>query len=148
MRKKSSYRPRPVIRDTLAWILEGFTPLTAKPEENVRLRLRNHLAFDGILHGDATVTDLNTLVAVSNMTTALSRKYGQDWREEIRAAADAIEAMQIRFIKWKKVQAVASELDAVRLLLRIHDAQLDACRVTDLEDGIRLARAGERSVAL
>jgi hypothetical protein len=148
MRKKSTYRPKPIIRDTLAWIMEGFQPLTTKPEENVRLRLRNHLAFDGILHGDATATDLNTLVAVSNMTTALARKYGQDWAAEIRAAADAIEAMQIRFYRWKKVQAVAGELDAVRLLLRIHDAQLDACRVQDLEEGIRIARAGERSVAV
>lgn len=133
MRKRSSYRPRPVIRDTMQWIKQGFAPLTNQVDADRALRLRNHLAFDGILHGDADAQDLDTLIAMSNMATALARQHGADWRAEIRAAADAIEAMQIRYTRWHKVQATASELEAVRLLLRIHDAQLDATNVRDLE---------------
>lgn len=143
MRKKSSYKPRPIIRDTLSWVLGGFRPLTDIKDENVKLRLRNHTAFDSVIHGDATVQDLDTLIAMSNMTTALSRKHGADWREEIRTAADAIEAMQKRFYRWQKVQGTAAEIEAIALLLRIHDAQLDATRIADFDEAIKVARRGE-----
>lgn len=140
MRKKSPYRPRPVILDTLNWVKSGFKPLVSVGDENVKLRLRNHMAYDAILHGEANTADLNTLIAVSNMATALSRKHGADWKEEIRAAADAIEAMQIRYARWRKVQATPAELDAIGLMLRIHDAQLDASRINDIEQAVALAK--------
>lgn len=140
MRKRSSYRPRPVILDTLNWVKSGFKPLVSVADENVKLRLRNRMALDAVMHGEATATDLNTLIAVSNMATALSRKHGADWKEEIRAAADAIEAMQVRYAKWQKVQATKAELEVVELMFRIHDAQLDASRINDLEQAIALAK--------
>lgn len=147
MKKRSSYRPRGVILDTMAWVRGGFKPLTSIGEQNVTLRLRNHTAFDGVLHGDATVQDLDTLIAMSNMTTALSRKHGADWRDEIRAAADAIEDMQQRYYKWKKVQATPTELEAVRLLLRIHDAQLDASTINDLDAALQIVRKADAVAA-
>ena len=140
MRKRSSYRPRPVLKDAMAWIQSGFQPMVAVGDQNVTLRLRNHIAFNAVLTGTATVADLNILIAVSNMATALARKHGVDWREEIRAAADAIEAMQNRYIKWGKVQTTPTEIDAVALLLEIHDAQLDASRVVDLDQALKIAR--------
>lgn len=130
----------------MGWVKEGFMSVTDKPDDNVRLRLRNHTAFDSILHGDATPSDLNALVAMSNMTTALARKHGADWRMEIRAAADAVEAMQARYARWRKIQGTQPELDAIRMLLRIHDAQLDACNVADIDEGIRVARKGVAAV--
>ena len=131
----------------MAWIKEGFTPLTEKTSDDMRLRLKNRMAFDSIIHGDATASDLNVLIALSNMTTALARKYGQDWKMEIHEAATAIEAMQTRYYKWKKVQATQDELAKVSLLMKIHDAQLDACRVEDLDRAISLVRSKERGMA-
>ena len=147
MRKRSSYRPRPVLKDAMAWIQSGFQPVASVGDQNVTLRLRNHIAFNAVLTGTATVADLNVLIAVSNMATALARKHGVDWREEIRSAADAIEAIQNRYIKWGKVQSTSDEVDAISLMMRVHDAQLDAARIADLDTAIALAKHGVKRVA-
>ena len=140
MRKRSTYRPRPVILDTLNWVKSGFKPLVSITDENVKLRLKNRMALDAVIHGEGTPYDLDVLINVSNMTTALARKHGADWREEIRMAADAIEAMQRRYTRWKKIWAAPGELDAINLMFRIHEAQLDEARINDLEKAIALAK--------
>lgn len=146
MRKRSTYRPRGVIRDTMAWVKSGFAPLTSQKDADLALRLRNHAALYSIEHGGATAYDLDALIAASNMTTALARTHGADWRDEIRSAADAVEAMQTRYYRWGKVQATPIELEACALLMRIHDAQLDASRISDLEQAIRATKRGTQSL--
>ena len=145
-RKRSSYRPRPILRDTMAWVKESLTPISETGDQNVTLRLRNHIAFNAVLTGTATVADLDILIAVSNMATALTRQHGVDWQEEIRAAADAIEDIQKRYYKWHKVQATPAELNAVALLLEIHDAQLDASRIMDLDKALQIAKQKVREM--
>ena len=140
MRKRSTYRPRPVILDTLNWVRSGFKPLVEIADENIKLRLKNRMALDAVIHGDATPYDIDVLINVSNMCTALARRIGADYKDDIREAADAIEAMQRRYTRWKKVQATAAELEAINLMFRIHEAQLDAARINDLEQAIALAK--------
>ena len=137
MRKRSSYRPKPIIRDTVSFIKKGFEPIT-----DIDLRIKPRSSFEALRHGYATLSDLNRLVTVSNTTTALSRQVGRDWLPEIRQAADAIEAMQRRYATWGRVQATKPELEAVRLLLLISEAQLDVTRVQGLEIAIEVARKG------
>lgn len=146
MRKRSKYKPRPMLLDAMAWLKSGFAPLTAHTSANVDLRLRNTAAHGAILDGTATADDLDVLIGMSNMCTALARKHGADWREEIRSAADAIEAMQKRYFKWRKVQATPAELEAITLMTQIHDAQLDAARITDLDEAIAIARKGVKGI--
>ena len=143
-RKRSSYRPKAMLLDTMGWIKSGFAPLTKNVSANVDLRLRNTATHGAILDGTAIAADLDVLIGMSNMCTALARKHGADWREEIRSAADAIEAVQKRWQRWGKVQATPAELKAITLMTRIHDAQLDAVRVADLDESLAIARKGVR----
>ena len=141
MRKRSSYRPKGVILDTLKWVTDGFKPLVSIEEENVKLRLKNHSAFEAITSGRGARIDIDLLIAASNMTTALARKHGGDWREEIRKGVDAVESLRNRYNKWGKVQITDQEKIDISLLLQIHDAQLDACVINDLDKAIKLARS-------
>lgn len=141
MRKRSSYRPRPILLDTMAHVKTSLTPVSACSEENVVMRLATHTALESVIRGDATSQDIDKLIACSNMSTALARGgKGLDWRQEIRAGADAIEAIQKRYYRWKKVQATDAELDAIRMLVAIHNAQLDDSLVQDLDRAVIRAR--------
>ncbi len=146
MRKRSKYRPRPIIANPLAYVMEGFTKIVDKSEDNLRIRLRVRTSLQSIIEDKGTMQDLNALVSAANMTTALSRSHGYDWRNEILDGVNAVEAMQLRLAKWGKVQATPTELDKIRMLVDIHDAQLDEARVMDLEKAIAIARLGEKSV--
>ena len=146
MRKRSNYKPRGLIVDTMAWLKQGMQKVTALSDADATMRLQYEMSLDAVITNTATTRDLNILVSTANMTTALARKHGADWREEIRAGVDAIEAMQHRLSRWKKVQATAPELEAIKLLMRIHNAQLDAARVADIEAALVIAERGAQSV--
>ena len=145
-RKRSKYRPKGVIKDTMQFVLQGLSPLASQEDANIVLRMRNTEAHGAILNGTATANDLDVLIAMSNMATALARKHGTDWREEIRASTDAIEAIQKRYYRWKKIQATSAELEAITLMARIHEAQLDASTVIDIEKALDIAKRGVAAV--
>lgn len=144
MRKRSAYRPRPVILDTMNWVRNGFRPLTDVAGENVKLRLRNHTALNAIITGIGTNADIDTLIRASNMTNALKRNgFGADCSAIAIAGADALEAIRNRAKKWHKVQATPTEIEAIKEMMELHDAQLDVVRINDLDAGIKLAKKKE-----
>lgn len=140
MRKRSSYRPRPIMRDALGWVLQGLKSVT-ETDGNVDLRIRNMSALESVAKGAATMADVDTLIAVSNMAQALKRlDLGRDWAQELRAGADAIEALRNRGRASGRFLCRGPELQAIRLLMEIHNAQLDASRVGTVERAIDIAR--------
>jgi hypothetical protein len=142
MRKKSKYKPRPVLVNPLAYVLEGFEKVTDHKDENVKVRLKNRLALDALMHGTATGYDVDLLVNVANVSTALAiaADKGREWLTAIRAGVDAIEALRNR----PRKLCTGLELQAIRLLLDINDAQLDAATILDVEAAIKLVRLRER----
>jgi hypothetical protein len=146
-RKRSKYRPKGVIRDTMQFVLTGMAPITTQTDANIVLRVRNNAALRALTDGSATAADIDVLISVSNMGTALKRLgKGQDWAEELRAGTDALEAVQLRWKRWGKVQATPSELTAITLMVDIHEAQLDASRVIDIEKALDIAQRGVASL--
>lgn len=143
MRKRSRYRPRPVLADPLGFVLSGVAP-AADLEITPTIRVRNNSALASLRDGTATRHDVDALIDCSNMTTALVRvskgARGGDWRAEIRAGTDAIESIRNRAYKWGKVQATPTELAALELLVDIHDAQLDAISVVEAETAVKVAK--------
>ncbi len=140
MKKRSSYRPRPVLQDPLGYVLEGLRPLTDFGDTSLKARLQNESSLRAVIDGTAKKYDLDILINMSNMATALSRKHGVDWRAEIIQAAWVIDTMQKRLRKWGKVQATPSEIESLTLLADIHDAQLDAAAVVDVEKALRIVK--------
>ena len=141
-RKRSKYRPRGVIRDPIAFVLQGVSTLTSHDGPNTTLRIRNHSALESVIRGNATGDDVNTLIAAANMATALARLgKGLDWRAEIIAGGDAVAALRDR----PRKICTGPEIQAIRLLLEIHDAQLDASAIVDVEAAIARVKAAGRA---
>jgi hypothetical protein len=135
MRKQSKYKPKGVRADVISYVLKGLQPFKTV-EYSTTLRIRNHDAMDALRRGDATVADLDILIAAFNMCEAyvmLRPELGNDWKEEITAGLDALHAVGRRGIESKRFILKAEELKAMNLVLEIHDAQLDNTTISDME---------------
>jgi hypothetical protein len=68
-------------------------------------------------------------------------RIGDDWKDEIRAAQDALLAMGRRGVETGKFILRGPELTSFNLAMEIHDAQLDACTVAELEKAMDVVEA-------
>ena len=133
MRKRSSYRPKPIRADAVNWVLAGMKPMKDVPATTT-LRLRNHLALESLLKGTGTRADVDLIIGALNMTEVLALwGKGDDYRDEISAAQDALFAMAVRGAKSGRFLFTGPEMTAVKLGMEIHDAQLDVSLVSDIE---------------
>jgi hypothetical protein len=133
-RKRSSYRPRAVIQDTMGYIKQGHELMSEDTPTYMRIKARMHGAIVALNADTADVHDLNTLISVSNIATGYKNiDLGRDYEQEIRIGAHAVAAVRERLVKWKKVQATPAEREAISLLVDICDAQIDASTRADFE---------------
>ena len=136
MRKK--YRPKPIRMDNMAFVQAGIRPFEALPA-GTTLRVKNHDALNNLRMGIATREDMDMLIAASNIAEAMRRMgKGTDWKEELKAGHDAILAVARRGVKDMHFVMTGLELQALNLLMDVHDAQLDSCTVQDVESAIDL----------
>ncbi len=139
MRKKSNYKPRGVRLDNLSWIVAGMKKVGTLPTAGVALKLKNHEALDSILTGQGTKDHVDILIAAVNMSEALVRvrdELGIDWSNEIKAAQDAIYTMGKRGIERNRFAFTGPEMTAVKLVMDLHDEQLDNCVVREMEQAL------------
>ena len=139
MKKKSKYKPRGIRYDNLSWIVAGFKKVGSLPTAGVALKLKNHEALDSILTGQGTRAHVDVLIAAVNMSEALIRirdELGMDWKDEIRAAQDAIYKMGKRGVEKGRFAFTGPEMTAVKLVMDLHDAQLDDCCVREMEQAL------------
>lgn len=139
MKKKSKYKPRGIRLDNLSWIVAGMKKVGALPTAGVALKLKNHEALDSILKGHGTKEHVDVLIAAVNMSEALIRirdELGVDWKDEIRQAQDAIYTMGKRGFEKNRFAFTGPEMTAVKLVMDLHDAQLDDCSVKELEQAL------------
>jgi hypothetical protein len=141
MRKKSKYKPRPVRTDNLNWILAGMKKVGTLPTAGVALKLKNHEALDSILKGHGTREHVDVIINAVNMAEAMVRirdDLGADWKTEIRAAQDAIYTMGKRGFERGSFAFTGPEMTAVKLVMDVHDAQLDDCTVKEMETALHI----------
>ena len=136
MRKRSKYRPKGVILDTMAHVKSGMKRVgTIAP--GTTLKIKNHDALDKVRRGVATRQDIDTLIDAFNITEALAMmRIGDDWRNEIRAAQDALLELGRRGAETGKFILRGPDLTLFNTVMELHDAQLDACTVAELEKSI------------
>ena len=139
MKKKSKYKPKGVRYDNLSWIVAGMKKVGTLPTAGVALKLKNHEALDSILKGQGTKDHVDMLIAAVNMAEAMTRirdGLGRDWAEEIRAAQDAVYAMGVRGHEKGSFLFTGPEMTAVKLIMDLHDSQLDDCTVKEMEQAL------------
>jgi hypothetical protein len=139
MKKKSKYKPKGVRLDNMSWVIAGMKKVGALPTAGVALKLKNHEALDSILTGHGTRAHVDVLISAVNMSEALIRirdELGVDWKTEIRAAQDAIYTMGKRGVERGSFAFTGPEMTAVKLIMDLHDAQLDDCTVREMEQAL------------
>jgi hypothetical protein len=139
MRKRSKYRPRPIRTDALDYVLTSLKPVRHLQAEIAALRIRNHGALAEVCKGHATQHDITTLIAALNMTEAIALQgTGEHLMPEIRQAQDALYNLASRGLALgNRFILRGPELQALNQAMDIHDAQLDAISVQQLERALQ-----------
>ena len=141
MRKKSKYKPKGVRLDVMNWVLAGMKKVGTLPNAGIGLKLKNHEALDSILKGEGTKAHVDVLIHALNVAEALIRirdDLGADWATEIKAAQDAIYSMGKRGVERGSFAFTGPEMTAVRVVMDVHDAQLDDCTVKEMEKALEI----------
>jgi hypothetical protein len=139
MKKKSKYKPKGVRLDNMSWLIAGMKKVGTLPTAGVALKLKNREALDSILTGHGTRDHVDVMISAVNMAEAMTRvrdDLGRDWAEEIRAAQDAVYAMGVRGYEKGSFVFTGPEMTAVKLIMDLHDSQLDDCTVKEMEQAM------------
>jgi hypothetical protein len=139
MKKKSKYKPRGVRYDNMSWLIAGMKKVGTLPTAGVALKLKNREALDSILTGHGTKEHVDVMISAVNMSEAMIRiraDLGRDWALEIRTAQDAVYAMGVRGHEKGSFVFTGPEMTAVKLVMDLHDSQLDDCTVKEMEQAL------------
>ena len=97
MRKRSKYKPKGVLVDTMAWVKQGMQVVDQVPDAGLLLKIKNHEALASIVQGRGTRADVDVLISAVNVAEALAKfDIGADWFTEIKAGTSAIRDMARR----------------------------------------------------
>jgi len=140
MRKRSKYKPRQVFSDPVAWVINGFKPMRESAEA-LGLKIKNHQALVDLTQGKGDRDQIDVVIAAMNMAEALyiiNPDLGKDYASEIKAAQDALFHMARRGLDKGRFVFTGLEIQAVNLGMELHDAQLDACTIGELEQAMEV----------
>lgn len=135
-KKRMKYPPRCARTDTIEMVKEGLSPLHTAENGQwiVQVRLRNHSAVTEFVQGRGTTGSAEYIVHMYNMTRGLVLiGYGVEHTSVVLEAANVIQAIVERKKNKDTFILYASEILTLNKLLELHDAQLDAATIKDLE---------------
>ena len=139
MRKKSKYRPKGVVLNTMAYVMESMTPVEKHGSFLIDLKIKNHEAMTALTKGQATKTDLDMLIAMVNMVEALYRMgFGKEYADMVREGLDAIRDVARRGALTGRFILKANEMNAINAVMELHDAQMDVITVKDMEKAFQI----------
>jgi hypothetical protein len=141
VRKRSAYRPRQVLQNPLAFVLENITLLTQHENYLLDLQLKNSSAMQNLLQGRANKKDMNTLIAMSNITEMLQEMgFGKEFNDVCVDGREALIGIIMRAVNIKRFTPTGKEIQSLNMLMELHDAQMDVITVKDMDEAIKLAR--------
>jgi 5-formyltetrahydrofolate cyclo-ligase len=139
MRKRSSYRPKPVLVNPLLYVLESFTPVRAHDSYLIDLKIKNHGALSNLTRGLADKEDVSTLINMVNVVEALYRLgFGREYGDVVKDGLEALHDMGRRGVQTGRFVLKAQEMSHLNLIMELHDAQMDLITVKDMEKAIDL----------
>lgn len=141
MRKRSKYRPKPVLANTIGFVLEGMQPAANVDGGSylLDLKIKNHDAIDALRRGEATKAQMDTLIAMNNMTEALFRMgFGTEYGAVVAEGYSTMKEVCCRFARDGRVTLYPRELIALNAHLELHDAQMDVITVKDVERAVNM----------
>jgi hypothetical protein len=141
MRKRSKYKPKHVLLNPVGFVMEGLSPVRSHTSFMVDLKIKNHAALDSLTKGVATRTDIDTLIAMGNITEAFARMgFGSAYEEVVKEGLLALRAVGKRGAESGRFILKATEMTALNELMELHDAQMEVVTLRDMDEAIALVR--------
>jgi hypothetical protein len=141
MRKRSKYRPRGVIRNPIAYVMESMTPVAKHDSYLLDLKIKNSEAMVALMRGSATKGDVDILIAMSNIVEALYQLgFGAEYKDVAINGREALLGIVHRAVTTKRFVPTAEQIKALQDLMELHDAQMDVITIKDMERALAFAR--------
>ena len=141
MKKRSRYRPRRVLLDTMAFVQESLTPVARHESYLLDLKITNSMAMASLMKGTATKRDMDVLVAMSNIVEALYELgFGRQYQDVATEGRYAILSIVYRAVERLRFVPTGEDIKRLNTLMELHDAQMDAITIADMERAISLAK--------
>ena len=141
MRKRSKYKPKPVLVNPLGYVMESATPLIEHETYVVDWQLRSNSAFEKLLKGIADKKVINTLVAARNITEGLMVTLkGADADGTLARSAVALIELCDRGNAGKSLVMKAQEIQAMRDMMQLHDELLEVVTVRQFERALEYTK--------
>jgi len=137
MKKKSKYKPRPVLLNPLAYTVEGARLLAEEhPTYITELKIKNHAAMLALTRGEATRQDMDCLIQMYNIMDAFRMLGIGGIEKEIHTTGQSISSIARR----NKFLATGPEITAINGLMDYHDELFEHITVKQLEMAVREVR--------
>ena len=137
MRKRSAYRPKPVLVNPLLYVLESFRPVRDHDSYLIDMKIKNHGAMTNLTKGLAVRQDIDTLISMGNVTEALYRLgFGREYGDVVKQGLDALHDVGKRGVQTGRFILKAQEMSHLNLSMELHDAQMDLITIKDMEKAI------------
>lgn len=139
MRKRSKYRPKGVIMNPIAYVMESMTPVAKHDSYLIDLKIKNHGAMTALTQGQATRKDIDALITMANVCEALFRMgFGTEYKDVVQTGLDSLHAVGVRGAATNKFILRSQEMNDLNGLMELHDAQMDVITVKDMERALKL----------
>lgn len=139
MRKRSTYRPKPIIRNPLNYALTSVTMVSAHESYLIDLRIKNHGALTAMMQGRADRKDIDVIIGMGNTCEALYRLgFGSEYGSVISTGIEAIYQIATRGIPTNRFIMRAQEISALNDLIELHDAQMEVITIRDMEKALAI----------
>ena len=140
MRKRSKYRPKGVRLDTIGYVMESMKPVAKHENYLLDLKIKNSVAMAALMRGTAVKSDIDTLIAMSNIVEALYQLgFGAEYKDVGVDGREALLTIVHRAVTTKRFVPTAEQIKALQLLMELHDAQMDVITIKDMERALAFA---------
>lgn len=141
MRKRSKYRPKPVLVNPLGYVIESMTLVTKHDNFLLDLKIKNSEAMVALMQGRATKADIDILISMSNVTEALHQMgFGSEYQNVCIDGRVAILTIIDRARQHGRFTPTGPEIQLLNTLMELHDAQMDVITVRDVEKALALVK--------
>jgi hypothetical protein len=139
-KRTKRYRPKPVMHDNMAFVMSGMARFTSLKTEALSIMLQHRIALEALRTGRATRADIDKLISIVNIAEALAEHgRGAEYLPDIHAAQAQLKALAARgAARGMRFTMNAEQWAALKHILDIHEAQLEAATVYDIEQSYDL----------
>jgi 5-formyltetrahydrofolate cyclo-ligase len=137
MKKRSKYRPKGVLINPLAYVLESLKPVKDHDSYLIDLKIKNHAAMEVLTKGRAMRADMDVLISMVNVVEALYRLgFGEDYGDVVQQGLDALHEVGKRGLQTGRFILKAHEMSQLNMIMELHDAQMEVITVKDMEKAV------------